>query len=323
MSTLPLHPAPDPPLPLWRQADDRWQLRTFGVSLGAGIFWGGLLAVGGAWISLGALRLVPFDLSGVRVPLPVFALIGAIISTAGLAILVRALVDWKKERLHQLRKNQAPKSRALVDYAWDTEKSRSTPWTHALRRTFWTAFIALFFSPFAWLYFHEPVPVLFRVMIAIFGLTVLWMAFLSIRAWMRSCKFGPSTLRYATFPLHPGRDISLHWQVPAGCGHATEGHFTLRAIEERLVRTQNKKRHRTTTTRTQLWAARLVLSSAVMLRPHEEHTLIFSVPADAPGSRLGGDETVHFWELAVELALDGVDFRECYLVPIYRETSTA
>lgn len=326
LSTLPLKPATPPALPLWREADDRWHLDAFGTGgTTAGILWGLGFLAGGGWMTLGALGLIPFDTTRVRVPLPVFALIGTTFAVVGLFLGGRALWEWKKSRAAAERKNQIPGSRALADYPWDVTQSPASPWRSAIRRTFLAGFLALFLAPFVWLFFfHVPAPLLMRALIALFMLAVLWMAFLAVRAWLRAFKFGASAVRYARFPLHPGGDVVLHWRVPAGCRDVLAGHFTLRAIEERLIQSSSShRRRRVSRTRKQLWSARWELAAPVTLRAHEEHALTFSLPAEAPGTWLGGGETARYWELGVELSLPGVDFRENYLVPVYREPTAA
>ncbi len=314
---LPLRVEPAPGLPLWREADDRSRLRSFGVGVGGGLFWGGGCAVLGGWITLGALRVVPFDLSGVRVPLPVFAMVGGIFVVAGLAIAARACADWLEERRAERIRRAKPGEPALADYPWDREWSRAAPWAGALRRTFWTGFLALFFAVPAGIFFNGETPLIFRVIIGAFGVGVVWMIFLSAKAWWRAAKFGASSVRYSTFPLRPGGVVKLEWNAPTKRMRGEGGHFTLRALEEKLVRTRAGGRGRVNRTRRQLWSARLSLTGPVELRPHEPHTLEFTVPAEVPGTWLGGGETVVFWELCAELELDGLDFRECYLVPIY------
>lgn len=323
MSTLPLKSEAAPSLPAWRAFDDRWQLRSFDVGLTGGLLGGTALAGFGAWITLGALRLVPFDLSGVRVPLPVFATVGAIFALAGLTIATRALTAWARARLAASRRRESPGDHALVDHPWDPEQSMANPWSAVLRRAFWSVFLALFFTPAAWLFFQDSVPLLLRLLIAVFGLVVLWLFYLTLRAALRAAKFGFSVLLFPTFPLRPGSFVDLRWRVPRNCRQASGGHFTLRVIEERLVRESVHGRRRVNRTRTQLWATRLVLTEPVLFRPHDELPLSFALPADAPGTWLAGGESVRFWELAVELDLEGLDFRECYLVPVYHERSTA
>jgi len=136
-------------------------------------------------------------------------------------------------------------------------------------------------------------------------------------------KFGPSRIEFAHFPFHPGETLSLHWVVPSGLTQAARGTFTLRCVEEWYEKRVTGRNQRRQLVQEAVWSVTGYLDQSRALTPGRPEELRFDIPAGTPGTRMNAkDSRPVFWELVIELDLAGLDFKEGYMVPIYRREGT-
>ena len=114
--------------------------------------------------------------------------------------------------------------------------------------------------------------------------------------------------------------MTLHWQVPQGMSRATKGTFTLRCVEEWYEVSGSGKNRSRHLVHEQVWRATGHLDQPQEILPGKLTELRFDIPSDALGTALNvsGSQRPVFWELGVDLDLAGLDFKETYLVPVYR-----
>lgn len=281
-----------------------------------GMFLFGLPFVGvGGWATLSGLKLIPLDESKLHAPHWVLAAFGIVFALGGLLLWRMGWRQFKANRRHTELDRRDP---ALADYPWDTRGFTPPRWSRAAKACAGLAFFALFLSMFNWWAFFASGPTLLKVIVGIFDVILLLVAWQVGMVIGRTLKFGPSRIEYSQFPCRPGQKLRLRWLVPRGISRIAKGTFTLRCVEEWYEASGSGNDQSRQLVQQQVWGATAHLVQAQEILPGKNEDLDFELPADAPSTSLSSGKTV-FWELAVNLDLAGLDFKESYLVPVYRQ----
>jgi hypothetical protein len=271
----------------------------------------------GLWATLAGLKLIPLDESKLQAPHWVLAAFGAVFAFGGLMLWG---MGWKQHQATQRRGNWGANDPALADYPWDERGFTPPRWSRAAKAIGATVFVALFLSMFNWWAFFANGPWMLKAIVILFDLLLAYLIWQTAMLIGRTLKFGPSRVEFARFPYRPGESVSLHWRVPEGMTRLTKGTFTLRCVEEWYEQTgsgKNRSRHLVQETR---WSGVGHLDQPQDIQPGKSEELRFDIPADAPGTVLSRrDIKPVFWELVMDLDLAGLDFKETYLVPVYRK----
>lgn len=150
-------------------------------------------------------------------------------------------------------------------------------------------------------------------MLDLIFLCVIWSA---ITKTARALKFGGSRIEFARFPFRRSQPVVLRWRIPRGMTRANAGTFTLRCIQEAYEQRGSSSNRGRYLVHEQVWCAVWWLAQSQELTPGKNEELNFELPAEVPATNLSSPTPV-FWELAVDLDLAGLDFKETYLVPVY------
>lgn len=287
----------------------------------AGMFLFGLPFVGvGVWATLAGLKLVPLDESDLHAPHWVLVMFGIVFALAGLMLWS---MGWRQFKANKRRAELGMRDPALADYPWDTRGFTPPRWSRAIKGIGGVIFLTLFLSMFNWWAFFARGPLMVKIIVGIFDLVLVWVTWLTVVLIGRTLKFGPSRIEFAHFPYHPGETVSLHWVVPNGLSLIAKGSYTLRCVEEWYEETGSGKDRSRHLVQEAIWCATGHLDQPPDLQPGRTEELRFEIPADAPGTRMNiKDAKPVYWELVVDLDLAGLDFKETYLVPIYRKEGT-
>lgn len=287
----------------------------------AGMFLFGLPFLGvGIWATLAGTKTIPIDPAKLHAPHWVLAVFGGVFALAGVMLWSLGGRQWRANR--RKRDSLANKSRdpALADYAWNPRGFTPPRWSRAAKTLGGVIFFAIFLSIFNWWAFFTPSPWLLKAIVGLFNLILIFVAWQAGMVLGRTLKFGPSQMEFAKFPFRPGETAVLRWRVPNGISRITKGTFTLRCVEEWYEVSGSGKNRSRTLVQEQVWRATGHVGELRGLLPGKTEELQFDIPADTPSTSLSGDKTV-FWELAVDLDLAGLDFKETYMVPVYRAGS--
>lgn len=297
------------------------QLQPRGVQTGLsgiGMFLFGLPFFGvGVWATLAGTKLIPIDESKLHAPHWVLAAFGIVFALGGVLLWG---MGWRQFQAHRRRSELQLRDPVQADYPWDPRGFTPPRWSRAAKAVGGVVFLALFLSIFNWWAFIANGPWMVKAIVVLFDLILVLAAWQAGMLIGRTLKFGPSRIEFARFPFRPGETVSLHWLVPQGMSCVTRGTFTLRCVEEWYeVRGSGENRSRTLVQEA-VWSATGQLDQPQEMMPGKMEELQFDAPPDAPGTSLSSrDAKPVFWELIVGLDLAGLDFKETYLVPVYRE----
>jgi len=286
-----------------------------------GMFLFGLPFFGfGVWATLAGLKLAPLDESKLHAPYWVLAMVGVVFALAGVMVWS---MGWRQLKANKHRAELGMRNPVLADYAWDERGFTPPRWASAAKGVGGVIFFALFLSMFNWWAFFAKGPWMVKIIVGLFDLVLIWAAWLACLRVGRTLKFGPSRIEFARFPFHPGETLSLHWVVPNGLTHAAKGIFTLRCVEEWYETRGSGKNRSKQLVQEAVWSVTGELDEPRDLTPGRPEELRFDIPAEVMGTRMNAKDTKPvFWELVIELDLAGLDFKETYMVPIYRKEGT-
>jgi hypothetical protein len=295
-------------------------VQAHGVQTGlstAGLFLFGLPFVGvGVWAGLAGAKLIPMDESKLNVPHWVLAMFGIVFALAGIMVWS---MGWRQCRASRRSGELERRDPALADYPWDTRGFTPPRWSRAAKGIGGMIFLALFLSMFNWWAFFAKGPLMVKIIVGLFDLVLVFVAWQVGMLVGRTVKFGPSRIEFARFPYRPGETVSLHWKVPEGMSRPAKGKFVLRCVEEWYEASGSGKNRKRSLVQEQVWGATAHLDHPQDVLAGKLEELRFDIPSEAAGTSLSHrDARTVFWELAVELDLSGLDFEEKYLVPIYR-----
>lgn len=275
----------------------------------------------GVWAILAGTKLVPIDPSSLHAPHWMIAMVGVVFVFAGIMLW---RMGWRqreasRRRALTLLDGGDP---ALADYPWNPRGFTPPRWSRVAKTIGAVVFLALFLSMFNWWAFLNRGPLMVKIIVVVFDLILVFVAGYAAMVIGRAFKFGATSVEYARFPFRPGEPAVLRWLVPSGMSRVAKGSFILRCIEEWYESTGSGKNSSRHLMQEQIWAGTWHLDQPQELQPGETEKLDFDLPADAASTSLstGKTKTV-FWELAVDLDLAGLDFKEKYLVPVYRASN--
>jgi hypothetical protein len=296
------------------------QLQPRGTQTGVsslGMFLFGLPFFGfGIWATLAGLKLVPLDESKLQAPHWVLVAFGIVFALAGLMVWG---MGWRQFKANKRRAEEGLRNPVLADYPWDERGFTPPRWSRAAKAIGGVIFFALFLSMFNWWAFVQGGPWMLKAIVILFDALLAFFAWQTAMLIGRTLKFGPSRIEFTHFPYQPGEKISLHWTVPSGLTHVAAGTLTLRCVEEWYETRGSGKNRSKQLVQEAVWSATGHLEHPRTLTPGQPEELRFEIPASALGTRMNAKDTKPvFWELLIELKMAGLDFREPYLVPIYR-----
>ena len=279
----------------------------------------GLPFVGvGVWAVLAGTKLIPIDPSKLHAPHLMLAMFGVVFTAAGIMLW---RMGWRQREANRRRALALldGSDPALADYPWNPHGFTPPRWSRVAKTIGAVVFLALFLSMFNWWAFFGKGPLPVKIFVGIFDLILLALIWHAMIVVGRAIKFSGSSVEFSKFPFRPGEMLVLRWLVPQGMMRATQGSFTLRCVEEWYESTGSGKNSNRHLVQEQVWAGTWHLDQPQELQPGETEKLDFALPSDAASTSLstGKTKTV-FWELAVDLDLTGLDFKEKYLVPVYR-----
>lgn len=270
----------------------------------------------GVWATLGGLKLIPIDQSKLHAPHWVLAMFGIVFALAGLFVWS---MGWRQLQANRRRQQLEGRDPALADYPWDEHGFTPPRWSRAVKGIGGIIIFALFLSIFNWWAFLAKGPWMVKLVVGLFDLILLFLLWQVAVVVGRTIKFGPTRVEFVRFPFRPGESMAVHWVVPRGITRVAKGTITLRCVEEWHEVSGSGENRSRRLVQEAIWSAVAHLDHPQDLRPEMPEELRFDIPTDVPGTMLNvRDASPIFWELVMDLDLAGLDFKETYLVPVYR-----
>lgn len=323
----------------------RWERRRLGplgvmrdrVHMGwAKIAFGPMATIGGVIALLYAAGWVTAEASSPDTPPLIVGGVGALFLLLGLAGMIEttAMALWRA-RLSR-RGRDHPDQPWLGDFDWSSDGSRPDRGNSGGRMLFGAIIVTLFAVPFNYVAFGREasdlsevegvIGLIARLFNAV-GSSVSVVVAIAVNAvvigyfgymlylLLRRMKYGGSRIAFSRFPFFLGRPLEASWRSDRPLGRYDRITFTLRCVEEELER--QGPRH-AQYVRYQRWADEYVVEGPGEHRGGEPIAVTFLPPADAPPTEIQRDPP-RYWEVEIHAETPGVDFRQTYLVPVYRE----
>lgn len=236
----------------------------------------------------------------------------------GLVAAVIAFRGHKEQnRLRNAQPDDLPETK---DHVWDRERFEVSGWRTVVEAAVSVIFISMFLFPFNWFCFSEHgefrTNVLAKIAVAVFDVAGALCWFHFFKRLLHQRKFGATRVEFARFPFRVGEPVALRFVPPQSVKAMNSASFMLRCVEEWLERTERRDPTAGRIVWSAHWNGTWHLDDASAFFRGEVIELTFDPPADLPPTSLSTPRQV-FWELIVKLDVDGLDFEEVYLVPIY------
>lgn len=241
-----------------------------------------------------------------------------IVFTAGLAffiggcsVFLQAINSIRKENRTKKIKKRHPTSPELWDYEWNskgiTNRSQNTLLSHFLGLsivgcfyfiTYWLGFINKdqFRYPFYGMSF-------FVLLIALWFFTMI----------TKRIKYGKAFLKFQSFPFKLGQEMRFSFQSLPPKEKIKEVLVAVRFYEE--FHTKNSKGQSVISIRSTYEDFYSFTSSEVSTNRTLDCTI--QLPEDLKFESKLSEMPAHFWEVQIQCDIEGVDYREYFLLPVY------
>jgi hypothetical protein len=282
---------------------------------------------------------------GRHAPHWVFVLFGLffIIAGSGIwALTARMVLAEKARRRTALEHGGHP---AFADYPWNAEEFVANPWPKVIHTAMMTVIMAVFLVPFHYFIFKDAwakgaaihargevgtgqavmnvlekvnvVPALFLV---VFDGIILWSLGALALSVIRAARFGKGRLKWSVFPILPGSEATLNFELPRAIGSFDEAVVELRCIKEFWETRGTGKNSSRTMVHEQIWAESRTASANIYDKLGCGITVKFSIPASAPSTSLSAEMPI-FWRADLRVKMAGPDYIASFLVPVYAKAA--
>jgi hypothetical protein len=292
-----------------------------GLPTWGGFLFGGPFVAAGVCIVLAGTKLVPVDLASVHAPYWVLTVAGVIFALGGFMLWGMAWRQFAANRQRLKAARQYPNEPALADYHWHPDAFEVSGWQGAVKAVGIAIGMTVFLSIFNWWAFWADGGWVVKAVVVpfdCFGLVMWWQAGRQIGS---AVKFGHSRIAFTRFPYRLLEPVVIRWQPGGGISQVNKGSFTLRCVEEWTEARGSAKTRSVNLVHEEMWSAKWILDQPRKLQVTEAVELRYDLPPGAQPTRLNADRPV-FWELEVNLDVPGLDFKQTYLVPIYKSKAT-
>lgn len=246
-------------------------------------------------------------------PLWVIAWVGGSFMIAGGVVLLRMV----QHRLRELRNAARPESWRR-DHHWEGMEVRDDSGRalnfHAVAILAMTSLLV----PLHWAFWpgrHGALEIFDLVpafVLGVFDLVLLIMAGTLAYKLLQWARYGRSRLILNSLPFFLGKEFGARFSGPKVLAGSSSPSAVLRCVEDKVVSQQVAGGQSKSISSSVIYEE----SKPLALDSEGGADVHFTLPADAPGTRLG-DVPAVYWEVVVKAPLPGVDFESVFLVPVY------
>jgi hypothetical protein len=266
----------------------------------------------GLYIICISLKLVSFE-GRINAPLEIVFLCGATFFLGGISAFTQGLSRYKKlktkERLYRSHQNQP----WIWDYQWSrkgiSNRSKNSLLNHFIGLSITLCFLGVTY----WIGFilKDGFKVPFYGMCVFCTFILMW--FYTMIS--KKIRYGRAFLKFSQFPSFLGKRLDIQFQNIPPKDKVSGITVTIRCYEE--IFTQNVKKQN-------MISLKELYQDSVELRSSQistDRTLeaSFMLPLDNTLSSALSESPARFWEAQIECDIKGLDYREYFLLPIYRK----
>ena len=245
---------------------------------------------------------------GAHAPPAVMAAVALVFGGVGGWLLVGGVAELLATHARARRRRRFPDQPWLADFAWERRGGRDRAPAELPRALAFFLFISAFTGVFGWAGWRGAGGVVFQGVGVMMGLGALAAAARVGRIAWRGVRWGRSRLRFADFPCAPGTPVEVIFDDLSPAARRVPLRATLRCVQERWE-TTGTTRKTTQVVYWELWRSAVDVAAGT-------RSVQFALPADAAGTHLAA-RPARYWELELTADVSGVDYRACFLVPVY------
>lgn len=263
----------------------------------------------GTYFALAGFQFIPLSATA-NAPLWVIGCVGLAFAAAGLMVMFNGLRGTLNRR----------RARAVVersgdlwfqDHPWDSDGIHDRAERRVIQSFVMAAFLVVFLAPFNWWAFiSDDSMLMIQLVVGLFDLILVFVTGQAFYRLIQFFKYGRSELRFNHFPFFIGERLDAVFSP----NRFDRVKFTLRFVEERFeTHGTGKNRHQKLVSYEHYREEQDPSVTAEM----EEIPLRFELPALEEWTTQLSGKPVRYWELVVEAAARGVDFRTTFPLPVY------
>jgi hypothetical protein len=276
-----------------------------------------VVVVGLACLGIAA-GYIPIKASGARqAPSWIFGVFGAVLAWAAISSGVHGARGLQQSARRDRLRSAHPDEPWRWDHTWDERGSTDDTSDRAGSLLVGAFVMLVFMAPFHWIGFVAGRGlVMFGVIALLFDAVALALIARAVYLLMRRWKYGRTRARFARFPFRPGSTVEIHVEAPVALPQHAVVTATLRCVQERYVRSGTGEEASLSVACYEKYRDVTPAPFASTAGGGRALRVRFELPRDVPSTDLSS-RACRYWELEVEAATDGVDYRARYLVPVY------
>lgn len=272
-----------------------------------------------SWFFLGSglfITSIPFDYFGktsssMRAPKEIVLMAGAIFLLAGLSVLTQSIKKLKeKSKLESLKKRNSS-SPWKGDYLWSergiSPRSKSSFLHHFCGLSIILSFLAITY----WIGFILKGGIKAPFYGMCFFVLIIFIWFYSMLS--KRLKYGKPFLKFNQFPFHLGNNINVTFTSLPPKSEVKEVILTIRHYEE--VFTKNMKGETRISLKKHFEDSKVFQASQIT--SNRTLKVEMDLPQDLEFVSKLNEMPAKFWEIQIQCDIEGWDYREYYLLPIY------
>lgn len=308
---------------------------TLAMSPVANMLFGGVFVVMGGAGVLASVGVFGQKFEAGRMgPHWIFAAFGFFFFALGVAVWVGAARAVRARRRRDRLMRQGSSCDALIDYPWSEGGFVANPWQVVVRSLCWAAVLAAFLTPFNYLVlgdawrsmrnvstgdglgaFFGAMSVVPALIVGIFDFVLVYMVGALLLSVVRAMRFGRGRMAWDRFPIRPGGEVELRFELPRAIAWFDEAEIELRCVEEFWVDSGRSEKSRTLV-HEQVWGDRVSISRGEYDSVSRAIPVRFNIPADARSTSISTPPVV-FWRADLRVKMPGPDYRASFFVPVY------
>jgi len=278
----------------------------------SGSGWSAMAFAGSLTIGVGVAMalLLPAKVRSSEVP--TVYLFAAVCGIFGMIFLAHG---WQRLQHIVRRKQHLADPFWVQDFSWDPTGMNDTGFRIVKHGIAFVTLMLLILVPLHWAFLvkiNGVARVIPALVLGFFDVLLLVIVGQIVLTLVRRLKFGATRVEFLRFPYSPDRPVELRFQGGSGLTTAPFLKARLACFVELMVREKGRD-NSSHLMHEVLWEA----SGEFPIGPDGTANLRFEIPDDAHGTCLSHDIPI-YWELDLSAAVPGADYKDSFLIPIYR-----
>ncbi len=270
-----------------------------------------IFVLAGAYICAISLELIPFK-GKIKAPTEIILAVGIIFLLAGLSVFVQGCQRLAVSNKIAAKKKNHLSSPWLWDYNWNPSGIRSRSQSSIVSHIIGSSIFSCVLFITYWIGFSSEIG--FKIpfyLMSIFSLFILFWFYTMISKRIR---YGRPVLKFRAFPLKLGEQIGIIFTGIPPRENVKEVIINIRFYQEGVYKGDNNQER---ISLTEKFCHTLTLPASAISTKNELEVNI-ELPQDISFANELSSSPASFWEAQIQCDIKGWDYREYYLLPIYK-----